>query len=163
MADCLGSLPPPTPTSHRSMRIRPYTDTDWPDWLRMSLELFPDEPRDEIERGMRDTLANPDAAVLVAERGDGSPCGFVEVGTRPYAEGCVTSPVPYVEAWFVDADVRRTGVGRALLEAAEAWARAAGYAEIASDALLENVVSHEAHVRSGYEEVCRLVTFRKNL
>jgi aminoglycoside 6'-N-acetyltransferase I len=145
------------------MRIRPYTDTDWGEWLRMSLELFRDERREEIERGMRDTLANRDPAVFIAERDDGSVCGFIEVGSRLYAEGCVTSPVGYVEAWFVDADVRRTGVGRSLLGAADDWARASGFTEIASDALLENVVSHEAHVRSGYEEVCRLVTFRKDL
>ncbi len=146
------------------MRVRPYAGADWPEWLRMSLALFADEPRDEIERGMRNTLANPRAAVFIAEReDDGTPCGFVEVGTRSYAEGCESSPVPYVEAWYVDPDVRRHGVGRALLAAAEDWARGLGYREIASDALLDNVVSHRAHLRSGYQEVERIVVFRKVL
>ncbi|MFN2567119.1 MAG: hypothetical protein ABR499_19145 [Gemmatimonadaceae bacterium] len=90
------------------MRIRPYADADWPEWLRMSLALFPDEPPEEIERGMRDTLANPRAAVFIAVREDATACGFVEVGERSYAEGCETSPVGYVEAWYVDADVRNT-------------------------------------------------------
>jgi aminoglycoside 6'-N-acetyltransferase I len=129
----------------------------------MSLALFPDEPREEIERGMRGWRANPHAAVFIAVRDDGSPCGFVEVGERSYAEGCETSPAAYVEAWYVDPDVRQQGVGRALLAAAEDWARANGYREIGSDALLDNVVSHEAHVRSGYAEVVRLVVFRKAL
>ncbi len=129
----------------------------------MSLALFPGEPPEEIERGMRDWRVNPKAAVFIAMRDDGSPCGFVEVGERSYAEGCETSPVAYVEAWYVDADMRRQGVGRALLVAAEDWARAEGYSEIGSDALLDNVVSHEAHVRSGYAEVVRLVVFRKVL
>ena len=145
------------------MRIRPYTDSDWRDWLRMSIALFPDQPREEIERGMRDTLGNTRAAVFIAVRADGSPCGFVEVGERSYAEGCETSPAGYVEAWYVDPDARRQGVGRALLAAAEDWARAEGHTEIGSDALLDNVVSHEAHVRSGYAEVERLVVFRKSL
>jgi aminoglycoside 6'-N-acetyltransferase I len=145
------------------VRIRLYTDADWPAWLRMSVALFRDEPREEIERGMRDARANPHAAVFVAERDDGSPCGFVEVGERAYAEGCVTSPVGYIEAWYVDADVRKQGVGRALLAAAEDWARATGHTEIGSDALLDNVVSQKAHVRSGFVEVERLVVFRKTL
>jgi len=145
------------------MRIRPYTDADWPEWLRMSLALFPDEDPEEIERGMRDTRAKPRAAVFIAVRDDGSPCGFVEVGERSYAEGCETSPAAYIEAWYVDPDVRRQGVGRALLSAAEAWARAEGYSEIGSDAVIDNVVSHQAHARSGYEEVVRLVVFRKAL
>ncbi len=81
----------------------------------MSLALFPEEMPEEIERGMRDTRLLPNAAVFVAVRDDGSACGFVEVGERSYAEGCESSPVPYIEAWYVDPDVRRRGVGRALL------------------------------------------------
>ena len=61
------------------------------------------------------------------------------------------------------ADIRRSGHGRALLKAAEDWARAQGYTEMGSDALLWNEVSHAAHKASGYEEVDRVVTFRKSL
>lgn len=59
--------------------------------------------------------------------------------------------------------MRHHGIGRALLDAAEAWARGRGYREIASDALLDNVVSHAAHRRAGHEEVDRVVQFRKQL
>jgi aminoglycoside 6'-N-acetyltransferase I len=145
------------------VRVRRYTDADWPEWLRMSLALFPDESQEEIERSMRSTVRNPHAAVLIAVRDDGSPCGFVEVGERSFAEGCETSPAAYIEAWYVDPNVRRQGIGRALLAAAEDWARAEGHSEIGSDALLDNLVSHEAHRRSGYAEVVRLVVFRKTL
>ncbi len=129
----------------------------------MSQGLFPDEPLEEIERGMRAFSAVKDGAVFIAERPDGTPCGFVEVGTRSIADGCETSPVGYVEAWYVDPDVRRRGYGRALLRAAEAWARDFGYSEIASDALIDNLTSHRAHLASGYEEVERVVLFRKSL
>jgi aminoglycoside 6'-N-acetyltransferase I len=145
------------------LRVRPYADADWSEWLRMSVALFPGEPIEEIERGMRNTLAHPRAAVFIADRDDGTACGFVEVGERAYAEGCETSPVGYIEAWYVDPDARRHGVGRALLAAAEDWARSSGYREIGSDALLDNVVSHQAHRASGYDEVVRIVTFRKTL
>lgn len=145
------------------MRIRAFNDSDWPAWLRMSLALFPRTGAADHTAGMLELLSRTDAAVFIGERPDGTACGFVEVGTRPYVDGCDTSPVGYIEAWYVDPDVRRAGYGRALLAAAEEWARGKGYREMGSDALLDNTVSHEAHERSGYVEVDRVVQFRKAL
>jgi aminoglycoside 6'-N-acetyltransferase I len=143
------------------MRIRPIESHDWPDWRRMAEALFPGEPPEGYEAELQRLQLSGDVAVLVAERPDGSVCGYVEVGSRAYADGCDSSPVGYIEAWYVDPDVRRSGYGRALLEAAESWARSRGYYEIASDALIDNTVSYAAHIRSGYSEVERIVQFRK--
>jgi len=145
------------------MRVRPYNDADWAEWLRMSVALFPEYSADDLAKGMREFRTRRDAEVFVVERDDGSPAGFVETGSRPYADGCDTSPVGFVEAWYVDPDVRRAGYGRTLLRAAEDWARGRGYTEMASDALLDNLISHAAHHRAGYEEVGRVVQFRKSL
>lgn len=46
---------------------------------------------------------------------------------------------------------------------AERWAREHSLTEFASDALLDNTVSHEAHRALGFEEAERIVTFRKAL
>lgn len=129
----------------------------------MSVALFPEYTPEDLAKGMQEFRARPDAEVFVIDRGDGSLAGFVEAGSRPYADGCDTSPVGYVEAWYVDDKVRRQGYGRALLEAAEDWARSQGYREMASDALLDNHISHAAHRAAGYEEVERIVQFRKPL
>jgi len=129
----------------------------------MAQSLLPDENPIEYEPEMHALLQRGDAAVFVVERPDGSVCGYVEVGARAYADGCATSPVGYIEAWYVDPDVRRSGYGRALLTVAESWARSRGYSEMASDALLDNRVSYDAHIRSGYSEVERVVQFRKPL
>jgi len=145
------------------MRVRPYNDADWAEWLRMSVALFPEYSADDLAKGMREFRTRRDAEVFVVERADGSTAGFIEAGSRPYADGCDTSPVGFVEAWYVDPDVRRAGYGRALLRAAEDWARGRGYTEMASDALLDNLISHAAHHRAGYEEVGRVVQFRKSL
>jgi aminoglycoside 6'-N-acetyltransferase I len=145
------------------MRIREYSDADWSEWLRMSVALFPQYSAENLSAGMREFRTRSDAAVFVAERPNGSVAGFVEAGTRPYADGCDTSPVGYVEAWYVDPDVRRQGYGRALLAAAEEWARGLGCREMASDSTLDNLLSHTAHRRAGYEEVDRVVQFRKPL
>ena len=100
---------------------------------------------------------------LVAVRPDGGLGGFVEVELRSYAEDCEASPVPYVEGWYVDEDLRRSGVGRALIEAAMDWAREHGFREIASDTLADNAVSIAAHLALGFEKTAELVTFRRSL
>lgn len=151
------------------MTIRPVQGTDQPEWLRMRAALWPDAALEELGRDVALFLAAPEPpsptlqAVLVCERGTGGLCGFVEVGIRSYAEGCATDRVGYVEAWYVDPDRRRQGLGRRLIAAAEAWARGRGCTEMASDADLDNTLSQRAHQRLGYEEVERSVHFRKDL
>jgi aminoglycoside 6'-N-acetyltransferase I len=145
------------------MQIRRYRDDDWPEWLRMSLLLDPASPQEAHELDMHTALGREDAAVFVVERPNGKLAGYVEVGARSYADGCSTSPVGYIEAWFVDDDVRRAGLGRELLDVAETWSRSQGYREMASDALIDNEVSYLAHVGAGYEVVDRVVQFRKSL
>lgn len=146
------------------VRVRERRTGDDAEWLRMRCALWPEDPPEEHRKGMRDWLAHADTVTLVAERPGGAKlAGFAEVGTRPYADGCASTPVAYLEGWYVDADVRRQGVGARLVEAAEAWARARGLSEFASDALLENDTSHRAHLELGFEEVERAVRYRKLL
>lgn len=147
--------------------IRPVQRADREEWGRMRSRLYPNlDPREiddwfDVEADGGTHLVG--VAVLVADRDDGSLCGFVEIGSRTYAEGCETTPVAFLEGWYVDPDARRTGVGRELIRAAEAWAVAHGYSEIASDTELENDVSLNAHLALGYEEVERQICFRKRL
>jgi aminoglycoside 6'-N-acetyltransferase I len=100
--------------------------------------------------------------VFVCERGTGGLAGFLELSVRNYAEGC-EGAAPYIESWYVDPDVRGRGLGRALMAAAEEWARAHDYRELASDTELSNEASQRAHRALGFEEVERSVHFRKPL
>ena len=100
--------------------------------------------------------------VFVADAG-GRLVGFLELDRRKYAPGCASSPVPFIEGWYVEPAMRGRGVGRALIDAAEMHARASGHHEIASDAELENAGGIAAHGAVGYEEVERTVCFRKSL
>jgi aminoglycoside 6'-N-acetyltransferase I len=102
-------------------------------------------------------------AIFVADRGDERLGGFIEAGLRPFADGCETRPVGYVEGWYVDADLRRQGLGAALLGAAEAWARSQGCAEMASDCRIDNAASLSAHVALGYVEDGRSIHLAKKL
>ena len=69
----------------------------------------------------------------------------------------------YLEGWWVDLELRRRGLGAALIRAGEEWARSRGLKELASDVELVNEVSQRAHDRLGFEEVGRSVLYRKTI
>ncbi len=102
-------------------------------------------------------------ASLSPQNSSGRLVAFIEVRLRAYAEGCETSPVGYIEAWYVDPHVRGQKLGRDLIHTAENWAREKGCAEMASDTWLDNGPGIEAHYKLGYWEVDRLVHFVKRL
>ena len=133
----------------------------------MRQALWPDAAPDELANEAAHYFAQPDQRVFlkmvfVAERGT-ELVGMIELSLRSVADGCVSSPVPYVEGWFVIDNARRQGAGAALVAASEQWARAQGLSEIASDTQLENHVSERAHKSLGFEEVERAILFRKSL
>ena len=129
----------------------------------MRAALWPDADPAELAAELDALLADPNQVAFVAERQDGRLCGFAEASVRPFANGVDEAPCAFLEGWWVDQDVRRSGVGRALVAAVETWARGRGFAELGSDALLDNTLGHQAHRALGFEERERVVYFRKRI
>lgn len=152
------------------MDVRHVQVDDSAEWLRLRMALWPDSEREKEAGEIAQFLAAPGYstlttlhAVFVCVRAGGALCGMAEVSIRPYADGCETNNVGYLEAWYVDPDRRGQGIGRALVMAGEAWAVAQGCREMASDADLDNLISHAAHQRLGFVETGRVVQFVKPL
>lgn len=143
------------------MTIRPLQPRDLPAYFALRTALWPDSAAD-FELEVSEILSKPHLASFVAEQ-NRQLVGFVEVSLRDYAEGCESSPVGYLEGWYVSLEHRQKGIGRALVQAAEDWARRKGCTEMASDAELHNTQGQQAHRRLGYQEVERIVCFRKSL
>jgi aminoglycoside 6'-N-acetyltransferase I len=145
------------------MDIRRATPSDTETWLALRLALWPDTAEARHRAEIAETLSRPDEAAAFLAGDAGAPVGFVEVSLRRWAEGCESSPVGYLEGWYVDPTARGHRIGAALVGAAEAWARERGCTEMASDTGLGNAVSHAAHAWLGYEVVAKVVCFRKTL
>jgi aminoglycoside 6'-N-acetyltransferase I len=156
----------------RVFHIRHAELADAAGWAALRVELWPDEDRAvlaaEVARYFEGPPSGgggmPEAVLVAVEPGpSGTVIGFAELSLRAYAEGCETSPVGFLEGWFVAAGRRRQGIGRALVAAAERWARGEGCHEFASDALADNAVSARAHRALGFDEVALIRCFRKPL
>jgi aminoglycoside 6'-N-acetyltransferase I len=147
------------------MAIRPVGPRDVGVWCAMRQALWPDAAEHELIREAEAYFDGTSSlqAVFLCEAPSGEPLGMLELSLRSVAEGCRTTPVPYVEGWYVVPEARRHGVGRDLMAAAETWARERGCTEIASDAVIDNLVSERAHSALGFDEVERAIHFRKDL
>lgn len=148
------------------IRVRSVTLADAAAWLEMREALWPEDNHSshaaEIDRYFAGQLREP-LAVLMAVDERNVPLGFAELSIRNYAEDCVTDRVGYLEGWYVVPQARRRGIGRALVAAAEEWARQQGCTEFGSDALIDNQVSAAAHRALGFAETVQIRCFRKDL
>jgi aminoglycoside 6'-N-acetyltransferase I len=147
------------------MTITRITPDDRDAWLDMRAQLWPgsrDSHASDVDRFFAGASRNP-LATLIAKDNTGRALGFAELSIRPYAEGCTTDNVAFVEGWFVVADARGRGVGRALMAACEHWARSQGCSEFASDAQPDNDASIAAHLALGFSDEGLVRCFSKKL
>lgn len=142
--------------------VRRADTADLASWMAMRLTLWPDA--DDTVDALLAQLEEDDQLVLLAFDADGQAIGFAEATLRhDYVNGTESSPVGFIEGLYVVPAARRSGVGRALVDAVERWTRERGCRELASDALIDNTASHAAHAAYGFEETERVVYFRKAL
>ena len=132
-------------------------------YRELRAKLWPMSAEENLRETSQQLAASAKWAVFLARDNDGTALGFLEVRLREYAEGASSSPVGFLEGWYVAERVRKQGVGRKLVAAGEGWARSMGCTEMGSNTEIWRTGSIEAHLRLGYTEVERDVTFLKKL
>ncbi|MGM9951614.1 MAG: aminoglycoside 6'-N-acetyltransferase [Lysinibacillus sp.] len=129
----------------------------------LALLLWPDNALEALIEEMAQLLVQPDAKVFLAYDGKEA-VGFAQCQLRhDYVEGTSTTPVGYLEGLYVKEPFRRQGVARELTQACEAWAKAKGCREFASDCELGNEQSVQMHAKLGFREANRIVCFTKKI
>ena len=143
--------------------IRLIDERDRDAWAGLRDALWPGSLADHDEETRRYFATRATTPIVFVAESLGRVVGFLELDFRKYAPGCSSSPVPFVEGWYVEPAFRAQGVGRALVAAAEAQAKAEGHIEIASDTPIENGAGLAAHAALGFAEIERVVCLRKVL
>ncbi|WP_184407218.1 aminoglycoside 6'-N-acetyltransferase [Xanthomonas sp. 3075] len=142
--------------------MRAAVGTDARALLALRLALWPDADDDLDE--LQSALAQSEARHLVVVDDADAALGFAEVSVRhEYVNGTDSTPVGFLEGWYVIPAWRGRGLGRALVAAAVEWTRDQGCVELASDTRLEDSGAQAAHAACGFEPTERVVCFRLQL
>jgi aminoglycoside 6'-N-acetyltransferase I len=133
--------------------VRIANKNDINKWLEMRFNLWPHCSKDEHLKEINECLNNfLNYPVFVVEKNNDI-IGFVEASIHDHAPGCHTTPIGFIEGWYVEPNYRNSGIGKKLIEAVEKWSLSKGFSEVASDAELDNSISILAHQKMGYKIV----------
>jgi ribosomal protein S18 acetylase RimI-like enzyme len=145
---------------HSNWQIRPARPEDREFVLQLTPRLtqgFPLPPgrtAEEVVQAEARTLAaalenpNSDTALLIAERPDGHRGGMVYL--QQPVDYFRQRPHAHVAILTVSAESEGQGAGRALLEAAEGWARSQGVEMITLHVFVGNERARAVYERQGY-------------
>ncbi len=146
-------------TAEHEYAIRPARLEDSEGLAGLCTQLgYPTAPQQMALR-LPEVLKRSDNAVFVADA-DGGLIGWVHVHASP---GLEVDRMAKIGGLVVDEARRGRGIGKALMAAAENWARREGCAELW---LRSNLIRKEAHrfyQALGYEILKTSYTFRKRL
>jgi ribosomal protein S18 acetylase RimI-like enzyme len=137
--------------------IRPFRTEDQPFLTRVAPRMHPGQtvsPRDPAafdrffsDLGSGNFLSKPGAQAFVATI-DGQSCGVISF--YPDKDYFTDHPRAYVDNLVVAEEFEGKGVGRALLDHVERWARDNGYREVVLDVFAGNQRAIAFYERQGY-------------
>jgi GNAT superfamily N-acetyltransferase len=140
--------------------IVPARETDAAEISRLSLELGYQAGVDETRSALGRMLGSPRYFVVVASSGSGSLLGWAAAERRLMLE---TGESAEITGLVVAASARRMGVGRALVAAAEQWARGNGFSSVRVRSNITRAESHPFYESLGFERAKTQHAYRKAL
>ncbi|MCU4581302.1 AAC(6')-Ighjkrstuvwx family aminoglycoside N-acetyltransferase [Acinetobacter gyllenbergii] len=145
------------------MNIMPISESQLSDWLALRCLLWPDHEDVHLQE-MRQLITQAHCLQLLAYTDTQQAIAMLEASIRyEYVNGTQTSPVAFLEGIYVLPEYRRSGIATGLVQQVEIWAKQFACTEFASDAALDNQISHAMHQALGFHETERVVYFKKNI
>lgn len=143
--------------------IKRATEIDALALAKLAVQMWSNHTLSELESDFAEIISNENA-VFFMKYVEGKPIGFAQCQLRyDYVEGTQTSPVGYLEGIFIQEEYRHKGFAKELLQKCEKWANDKACSEFASDCELNNIDSLKFHLAVGFEEVNRIICFRKEI
>jgi GNAT superfamily N-acetyltransferase len=142
------------------VEVRPATSADAPSLAALSGQLG--YPLDEATARKRFAVIaeDPRHAVFVAQDDSGAVVGWIHIMPKIML---LVSEVCEIGGLVVDEQHRSTGVGRALVAEAEAWARRSGYRELTVRSDTRRSAAHGFYPTQGFVAVKEQKVYKKAL
>lgn len=147
------------PADRQGLTVRPYREGDKAFLERVVPRIRPGETASPREPAAMDRffqqladgrlLNEPGAEAFVASDERGEPLGLIAL--HPDADYFTGHLRAYVDILVVAAEAEGRGVGRALMEHAEAWARQHDCREVVLDVFAGNASARAFYERCGYQ------------
>lgn len=143
--------------------IRKATSNDTMVLAELAIQMWSNHTVFELDADFAEIVNNNDAVCFIKYVDDTS-VGFAQCQLRhDYVEGTRSTPVGYLEGIFVVPEYQHKGYAKELLNECELRAKEKGCSEFASDCELDNTSSLSFHIAMGFEEINRVICFKKEL
>ena len=139
------------------MAVRTIAESTSPPRTVLIGQLGYEMPQAELVRRLTAVLAHADHRVWVYDDG-GKAVGLLHAFFRPALD---KPPEVMVQALVIEASQRSKGVGEALMQVAEGWAREKGCTSVALYSRVDRDRAHRFYERLGYEKKPASAQLRK--
>ena len=143
-----------------AMKLIAISHHDLPHWRQFRNAIYPLLSDEFNTEEMRNILLSDLWHCWFIENADGERIGLVELSLRNIVDGCLSSPVPYLEGLYLTEATRGKGFGTEVIDIIKTWCVQQGYTELATDAELTNVRAQHFYEKIGFEKVDRIVEYR---
>jgi aminoglycoside 6'-N-acetyltransferase I len=144
--------------------ILPVKREQFAEWLSMRQALYTGLDDEFHRREMEAIFASAEIMCFlgVSRVGEGL-MAMMELSLRNVVDGCIGSPVGYIEGLYLKPEFRGRGFGRRMIAFAESWFISSGCREMATDTELENTTAQQFFRYAGFEETWRIIEFKKTI
>ena len=143
----------------KSIKLTPITADDFALWKTMRIDLYGELEAGAHDAEMPDIFGRDDWRLWFVEDAAGQRIGLVELSLRNVVDGCLSSPVPYIEGLYVVPAQRNQGFGKQLIDRLLAWSAEQGYTELALNTWVSNEGAQRLYQSLGFIENERVVEY----
>ncbi len=147
-----------------SLIFKRVSNEDKPIWKKYRETLY-HGVEDSFHESEMDSILNSKIqfTYLVFEDTKDFPVGMLELSLRNLVDGCLSSPVAYIEGIYLDESCRGKGLGKEMIEFSKDWGKENGCSELACDAEFEDLSAQNFHQKMGFQETYRIVQFKMDI
>lgn len=142
------------------MQLFPIHRYQFPKWKEMREEIYRSLDDEYHNKEMEKIFVSNDWFCYFLTDEKNQIAGLIELSLRNIVDGCLSSPVAYLEGLYLKKKYRGKGLGKGAIKIILKWCKEKGLSELATDTELTNLRAQNLYKTVGFQEIDRVVEFR---